>query len=64
MNTNQIALYATMSLSMATVKVPSVYVVHCNHRAFPFLQASEAYALRAHFEAVGLDTTIIIQESI
>ena len=64
MNTNQLALYAATPLSMATVKVPSVYMVHCNHRAFPFLQASDAYALRAHFEAVGLEATITIQESI
>ena len=65
MNRTQLALYAAMSRSTAIVEITRpVYVVHCNSKAFPFIQASEAYALKVHLETVGLDATITIQESI
>ena len=65
MNKTNVVLCATMSHSMLTVHTPrDVYVVHCNGKAFPFLQASEAYSLKVHFEAVGLDASVTIQANI
>lgn len=62
MNPNTIAIRATMSHTTLTVHTPrDMYVVHCNGQAFPFIQASEAYALKVHFEAVGLDAHVTIQ---
>ena len=65
MNPTSIVLREITSHAMLTVHTPrDVYVVHCNGKAFPFLQAAEAYSLKVHFEAVGLEADITIQANI
>jgi len=34
------------------------YLVNCNRKDFYFICASKAYALKAYFEAVGLEATV------